>query len=172
MCPYAGGCLLRKADFTLKSNILIGNDRHARLAGFSLITLFPDQSVPLSSYAAGGSTRWMSPELLDPPSPSRGHPTRQSDCYALGMVIYEVLSGQAPFSQDTDHVVMRKVLEGGHPDRPQGAQGKLFPDGIWEMLEGCWERQPSNRPTLAAILRCLQDPVRRRGSHSRRKSGR
>ena len=165
---------LPKADFALKSNILIDSDSHARLAGFSLITLFPEQSVPLSSYVASGTTRWMSPELLDPgePGPSRGHPTRESDCYGLGMVIYEVLSGQSPFSQDTEFVVMRKVIEGVHPDRPQGTQGKPFQDGLWAMLERCWERQPSKRPSLAAVLGCLQDPVQRRGSQSRRKSGR
>ena len=37
----------------------------------------------------------MSPELLDPerfgiPESQDNRPTRQSDCYALGMVIYEV----------------------------------------------------------------------------------
>ena len=35
----------------------------------------------------------MSPELLDPPRfGSDGRPTPESDCYALGMVIYEVSS--------------------------------------------------------------------------------
>jgi serine/threonine protein kinase len=47
------------------------------------------------SFTSGGTRRWMSPELLDPEMfgilPSEGdRPTRQSDCYALGMVIYEV----------------------------------------------------------------------------------
>ena len=174
MCPYSGSRLLREADFTLESNILIDNDRHARLAGFSLITLFPDQSIPLSPYAASGATRWRSPELLDPvePDPLRGHPTWGSDCYALGMVIYEVLTGQAPFAQDAESIVIRKVLEGGHPDRPQGTQGRSFPDGMWKMLERCWERQPSNRPGPAAVLCCLQDPAYRRGLQSRRKNGR
>ena len=34
----------------------------------------------------------MSPELLYPEGygPSDGRPTKQSDCYALGMVVYEV----------------------------------------------------------------------------------
>jgi len=41
--------------------------------------------------SSGGTFRWMSPELLDPEHfDSDGRPTRESDCYALGMVIYEV----------------------------------------------------------------------------------
>ena len=32
----------------------------------------------------------MSPELLDPDRFGANGPTRESDCYALGMVIYEV----------------------------------------------------------------------------------
>jgi serine/threonine protein kinase len=38
-----------------------------------------------------GTLLWMSPELLDPTYfGSDGLPSRQSDCYALGMTIYEV----------------------------------------------------------------------------------
>jgi hypothetical protein len=44
----------------------------------------------------------MSPELLDPelfgiPELEGDRPTRQSDCYALGMVIYEVCVCVSPF---------------------------------------------------------------------------
>jgi hypothetical protein len=44
----------------------------------------------------------MSPELLDPemfgvPESEGDRPTRQSDCYALGMVIYEVCIRVSPF---------------------------------------------------------------------------
>jgi len=47
------------------------------------------------SFTSGGTRRWMSPELLHPerfemPESEDNRPTRQSDCYALGMVIYEV----------------------------------------------------------------------------------
>ena len=38
-----------------------------------------------------GTTRWMSPELLDADRfGSDGLPSRESDCYALGMTTYEV----------------------------------------------------------------------------------
>ena len=39
----------------------------------------------------GGTYDRMSPELLDPQRfGSTGRPTRESDCYALAMLIYEV----------------------------------------------------------------------------------
>ena len=39
----------------------------------------------------GGTLPWMSPELLGPVRPGTSiRPTRESDCYALGMVVYEV----------------------------------------------------------------------------------
>jgi len=52
-----------------------------------------DLSTVLSEtlISTGGTFCWMAPELLDPPRfGSNGRPTRESDCYALGMVIYEV----------------------------------------------------------------------------------
>ena len=44
------------------------------------------------SFTAGGTVRWMSPELLDPDrfGIADDRPTKASDCYALGMVVYEV----------------------------------------------------------------------------------
>jgi len=46
-------------------------------------------SIPLSetTVASAGTPRYMSPELF---SGKGAPPTRESDCYALGIVIYEV----------------------------------------------------------------------------------
>ena len=51
--------------------------------------LVDDCTIPLSvtTVSSGGTVRWMSPELL---FGINSPPTYQSDCYALGMVIYEV----------------------------------------------------------------------------------
>jgi hypothetical protein len=102
----------------------------------------------------------MSPELLDPGSFSldNSNPTRESDCYALGMVIYEVLSGRAPFAPSTAPVL--KILRGERPSRPQDARGVWFTDGIWGLLELCWKPQPGDRPSLKTVLQCLQGVTR------------
>jgi len=91
-----------------KANVLINNDRRACLADFGLstttgITTYATDASrastisndTLMSFTGGGTHRWMSPELLHPerfgiPESEDNRPTRQSDCYALGMVIYEV----------------------------------------------------------------------------------
>ena len=96
----------------------------------------------------------MSPELLDPETfgLKEGRPTTESDCYALGMTIYEVLSGQMPFTILNIFVVCRKVLDGKRPERPQGDDGRYFTDDVWGVVERCWEHQPRDRISAKAIL--------------------
>ena len=151
-----------------KANILINNKGRACLTDFAnlnLLTILSDQSSNTSNASKTGTygtTRWMSPELLEPnwSDLKRSRPTKESDCYALGMVIYEVLSGWAPFAIWTDFVVVREVLGGARPERPRGVQGEWFQDNIWDMLERCWEPQPDDRPGLDAVLLSLKGVVR------------
>ena len=142
-----------------KLNIMINEEKSAVLADFSLITLVPDQSTVLSTCIDGGSVRWMSPELLDPESYGlqKVQPTRESDCYALGMVVYEILSGCSPYGTDNSFVILRKVLEGGRPERPEEEAGELLTDEIWEVVERCWKPEPSERAKAKDILSCLEE---------------
>ena len=94
----------------------------------------------------------MSPELLI----SAERPTKQSDCYALGMVIYEVLSGEVPFAQFNPYVAMRMVVDGERPQRPGGAEGARFTNDLWRMLNRCWAARPQSRPSSSVVLECLE----------------
>jgi len=142
-----------------KANILIDRSGRACLADFSLLTIASDQSNAVVSCLEGGTVQWMSPELLYPERFDlvKSRPTEKSDCYAMGMVIYEVLSGQTPFSQSILSATIAKVLEGRRPERPQGEGGKPFTDTIWRLLELCWKHQPSDRANATAILAYLDD---------------
>ena len=117
-------------------------------------TLFED-SEDSESY---GPLRWMSPELLDPAQlgAKNGRPTKESDCYALGMVVLEVLTGKVPFSHCSNLLVMRKIIEGEHPDRPTGPEAVWFTDDLWAVLEQCWLHEPERRPTIKGVLECLE----------------
>jgi hypothetical protein len=97
----------------------------------------------------------MSPELFDPEIRGSG-PTKYSDCYALGMVIYEVLSGRVPFYQYGDLIVPSIVFQGNRPGKPKGPEGVWFKDDVWVVLERCWSSQPDERPTIEDVLQCLE----------------
>ena len=92
----------------------------------------------------------MSPELITPGQFGEGRPTKSSDCYALGMVIYETISGRLPFHEHADLVVFLKVMQGEHPTR-----GKKFSQSLWKMLESCWDFRPDARPAVEDVLPCL-----------------
>ena len=95
----------------------------------------------------------MSPELITPErfGLKNSRPTISSDCYALGMVIYETISGNLPFHEDTDLTVFMMVMEGKRPPR-----GGRFTESLWKMLERCWAPQPNDRPSIDDVLQCLE----------------
>ena len=138
---------------------MIDRNYHARLADFGFLTFVSDSEIPTASVSAtnfGGTTQWMSPELFDPEMFGlKGvRLTKESDNYALGMVIFEVLGGRAPFAHDHGPVVIRKVISGERPERPK--EVLWFTDDLWRNLEQCWSSQPERRPTAEAVLECLE----------------
>ena len=95
----------------------------------------------------------MSPELFAPDKfgLEKSRPTVSSDCYALGMVIYEILSGNPPFHTYSDLAVALKVIKGEHPPREAG-----FTERLWTLLETCWASRPDARPSIRDVLQCLE----------------
>ena len=94
----------------------------------------------------------MSPEPLSPEKfgVSERQQTEELDCYALRMVVYEVLSGHGPFP------IFCKVLNGEHPLRPQDEAGRLITDDIWDVLERCWKTDPKERASAQEVLQRLE----------------
>ena len=129
------------------------------------------------SFTAGGTIRWTSPELLDPErfGASDDRPTKQSDCYALGMVVYEVrtmviatthavvkltvrqvLSGNKPYWRITNEGgVMSAITEGYRPKKPDGAENIGFTNELWEIVRQCWLEDASARPDVRTVLNHL-----------------
>jgi len=104
----------------------------------------------------------MSPELFDPEifGLKDSRPTKHSDRYALGMLIYEVLSGQIPFFRHHGYAVIVRILKGERPERPQGVNGKWLTNEVWGILERCWKSTPRDRPKIKDVLECLNNASR------------
>jgi serine/threonine protein kinase len=73
---------------------MIRDDHQACLAGLMTVISDSPSNYVITTVETGGTIRWMAPELLDPERFGFDHdhcsPSRQSDLYAFGMVIYEV----------------------------------------------------------------------------------
>ena len=142
-------------SLSVKANVLVDETCHARLADFGFLTVTSDPAnlLPSSSYGPGGTARWMSPERISPDDFGfkTSRPSKSSDCYSLGVVIYEVISGKVPFYDYRDLTVFVKVLKGERPRREEG-----FADRLWNMMERCWMPQPSDRPSVEGVLQFLE----------------
>ena len=84
-------------------NIIVINDDTIKVADFGIANL--QSEVPDVENEAIGSVHYISPEQ------AKGLPVdERSDIYSLGIVMYEMLSGQLPFDGDDDRAIALKHL--------------------------------------------------------------
>ena len=86
------------------SNIILGAGDHATLTDFGLVRAMRASRLTEAGSALG-TLDYMPPEQL-----SGDDADWRSDVYSLGVVVYESLTGQVPFSADTPYTLMRKVM--------------------------------------------------------------
>ncbi|KAF9789525.1 kinase-like domain-containing protein [Thelephora terrestris] len=141
-------------------NILVKDNGRACLADFGFMSIALDPGTTSVTLSAGekakGTYPWMSPELFDPTifDLPKCRLTKESDCYALGMVIYEVLSGRTPFEGIKKWEVPTEVIAGKRPGIPEHSSSMKGP---WNLARGCWDHFPRKRPNSRTILDRLQE---------------
>ena len=63
----------------------------------------------------------------------------------------QVLSGRAPYSEYRGNVT-QAILEGVRPKKPDSAAAPGFTDGLWRIVERCWEADRGLRPDVETVL--------------------
>lgn len=140
-----------------QANIRIDDQGTARIAGFAS-AMFPNiVSQGVDDSAGFTVSRWCSPETLRAGSSEL---TKASDIYAFGMLAYEVGLGfrtVTPSYSNHDRqdvaAVMTVITTNERPPRP--AHQQLF-DQLWEVIERCWQNDPSQRPAIREVVAFLE----------------
>ncbi len=135
-------------------NVLLTRDGEVKVADFGLAksraqgkTLQTAQGVML------GTPGYMAPEVI------RGEPAGPAaDCYALGVILFEMLAGRRPFGAADISGVLRAQLEGNAPSL--GEARPDVPAALEELYHRCLDLEPARRPAsmtrLASALRRLE----------------
>ena len=147
-------------------NILVDKNDQVYISDFGLAKSFAEGAVGMTQTGAFlGTPRYMSPEQVE------GKPTDgRSDLYAYGLILYEMVTGDVPFSgESTLGVMYQRIRE--KPKNPKLVNPSI-PNWLVQIIMRCLEKDPADRYQNAyeilADLNAAQSPS---GSRSISRSG-
>jgi len=126
-------------------NFLIGKAGQLKLSDFGLATMASASRITRAGKTAG-TFLYMAPEQI------RGEPpvTARTDLYALGCVLFELLTGHPPFDGDSPAVILRKHLK-----EPAPRVSSLVldcPPVLDQLIADLLQKDPELRPESAAAV--------------------
>ncbi|KAG8989247.1 hypothetical protein FRB93_003687 [Tulasnella sp. JGI-2019a] len=135
-------------------NVLLTEELMPRICDFGLSKFKDGQNATSCTMQGAGSWRWMSPEVMD-----GGSKTFESDIYAFGMIVVEVLSGFVPLPDLFQVRFIRAIMKGQRPPcEPASRLGQDF-TRLWKIASACWVSDPSKRPAADHIVDFIEGAV-------------
>lgn len=134
-------------------NILITTDQQPIIMDFGLALTKGAHRVTYSNLSATmGTPDYMAPEQIEG---QRGD--QRTDVYALGTIIYEMLSAKTPFTGDSSMVVMAQHLNGTAP-RLDRINPSVSPQ-LAATVARCLARNPNDRyDDMESLIDALDHP--------------
>ncbi|KAJ8007662.1 hypothetical protein DPEC_G00096490 [Dallia pectoralis] len=96
-----------------------------------------------------GTLSYMPPEAFD----VNYQPTRASDVYSYGILLWSIFTGEEPYSYVQSTIVRFRIPEGDRPclESVETDQADGLGDLV-DLMEQCWHQKPTERPSF---LECL-----------------
>ena len=128
-------------------NVLLADDGRIKIADFGLARASTHNTA--TSQALLGTIAYLSPELI-----SRGEADLRSDIYALGIMIFEMLTGAQPYQGDQAVTIAYQHQNDIVP--PPSSKNPAIPALFDELVDWCTRRSADERPPHArAVLEHL-----------------
>ncbi len=124
------------------SNVMLDGRGRVRITDFGLARLAEHAEEP---GVRAGTRAYMAPEQL-----AGGRLTAQSDLYSLGLLLFEVFTGQRAFQAGTMDEPAR-LGEDSSPATPSSIVPDIDP-AMERVILGCLERNPQDRPASALAV--------------------
>ena len=126
------------------ANILLADDGRVLLTDFGIAT-HGRQDLTRDDVMMG-TAKYLSPEQVE------GRPaTTAADLYSLGIVLYECLTGRAPFSGESEAATALARLRADAI--PLRAVRPGVPHRLAGLVAACMARRPADRPLSASVVR-------------------
>ncbi|HEY7133956.1 MAG TPA: protein kinase [Acidimicrobiia bacterium] len=136
-------------------NVLVEPDGRVKVTDFGIAKAAGTSELTRAG-AVVGTARYLAPEQVE-----GGPVDARTDVYALGLVLYEMLSGQTPF--DGDNEIANAVARLRATPVPVGIARPEVPRAVQEVVARCLARDPADRPASASEVRDVLGPFRRDG---------
>jgi tRNA A-37 threonylcarbamoyl transferase component Bud32 len=133
------------------SNVLVSYDGAVKVSDFG-IAKWAFQRTQTQEGTLKGKFAYMSPEQC------RGRAVdRRSDVFALGTILYELTTGAAPFSGDSDLEILNRIATGVAPPPIWPADRGIYPPALAVIVMRALHPDPDQRfPTMQALQVALE----------------
>lgn len=144
-------------------NVMLSRSGQAKILDFGLVKRQPsaagDTPAKDESLTAEGALIGTLPSMS--PEQARGEPLdARSDLFSLGVLLYELCTGEAPFKAATPEMTLARLLT--ETPTPIAVRNPAVPAPLERLVQELLEKEPDRRPSsasdVASRLRALEGP--------------